>query len=158
MEENREETLQESEPGQEEQILKPDTQEEEASLASEEDSVPVQSAFAGAEVYEEAPDWDTLLGKDLTEFSQQKSWRKFIQKCIVGVLAAVVVLLAALLMIRSGTAKKAAFLDQHIALITPGSAYYHTYDCEEFDHSSFVAYNIKTAEKKGYTPCPKCHE
>ncbi|MDY4975367.1 MAG: hypothetical protein SO147_00475 [Clostridia bacterium] len=187
MEENKEEMLQEPEPMErpeepeqtgetqetieeemqgtiEEETQEPtegEQQEPEGQAVSdspEQEEVPVQSAFAGAEIYEETPDWDTLIGKDLTETSQQRSWRRTLQKSIIGVLAVAVVLLAALLMMKSGTAKKAAFLDRHIALITPGTGYYHTYDCDQFDPSSFISYNIKTAEKKGYLPCPECHE
>lgn len=171
MEENKEEMLQEPEPMErpEEPEQTGETQEptegeqlepegQAVSDSPEQEEVPVQSAFAGAEIYEETPDWDTLIGKDLTETSQQRSWRRILQKSMTGVLAVAVVLLAALLMMKSGTAKKAAFLDRHIALITPGTGYYHTYDCDQFDPSSFISYNIKTAEKKGYLPCPECHE
>ena len=171
MEENKEEMLQEPEPmerseepeqtGETQEPTEGEQQEPEGQDVSdspEQEEVPVQSAFAGAEIYEETPDWDTLIGKDLTETSQQRSWRRTLQKSIIGVLAVAFVLLAALLMMKSGTAKKAAFLDRHIALITPGTGYYHTYDCDQFDPSSFISYNIKTAEKKGYLPCPECHE
>ncbi len=73
-------------------------------------------------------------------------------------MGAMFVVLGLILINLYGTAKKADFTDQHIALIVPRTPYYHTYDCEEFDRSNFIAYNIKSAENRGYRPCPLCHE
>ncbi len=74
------------------------------------------------------------------------------------VLGAMLVVLGMILWNQYGAAKKADFTDRHIALIVPGRIYYHTYDCEEFDRNHFIAYNVKTAENRGYLPCPDCHK
>ncbi len=122
------------------------------------DHIPVESAFAGAEFYEnEGDDWDTLLGKDLTERSQRISWHGWVRRGVITGLAILVVLLGALLMIRSGTAKKAAFLDRNIALLTADSPYYHSYGCEYLDEEAFSACTIEEAQEHGYMPCPECH-
>lgn len=54
--------------------------------------------------------------------------------------------------------EKAAFLDKYIAIIETGTGnVYHKHGCEELEeNSSFIAYNIKIAEAKGYKPCTKC--
>jgi cell division protein FtsL len=54
-------------------------------------------------------------------------------------------------------ASKALFIDTYIALVNENSYKYHTFDCDDFDTSSFWAYNINAAEQKGYYACPKCH-
>ena len=50
--------------------------------------------------------------------------------------------------------KEASFLTKNIALIDGDNPYYyHTYDCEDFQNAdSFLAFNINTAENKGYVP------
>ena len=70
---------------------------------------------------------------------------------------AMFVVLGLILINQYKTAKEADFTDQHIAWIVPQTSYYHTYGCEEFDRANFIAYNIKTAENRGYRPCPVCH-
>ena len=72
------------------------------------------------------------------------------------VLGAMFVVLGLILIRLYPVAKKADFTDAHIAWIVPRTPYYHTCDCEEFDKSEFIAYNIKSAENRGYRPCPVC--
>ncbi|MBE7042810.1 MAG: hypothetical protein E7399_04865 [Ruminococcaceae bacterium] len=78
-------------------------------------------------------------------------------KNMLYVLGGMLIVLGMILWNQYGVAKKADFTDNHIALIVPQTPYYHTYDCVEFDRSHFIAYNIKSAENRGYRPCPICH-
>ena len=52
---------------------------------------------------------------------------------------------------------KLDFFDEYAALVNSGSSKYHTYDCDDFDISSFWIYNVAAAEDKGYYACPECH-
>ena len=53
--------------------------------------------------------------------------------------------------------KKADFLDEYIVFVQDdGTGYYHTYDCDKFNSSSFWAYNRSLAKSQGYKPCPRC--
>ncbi len=54
--------------------------------------------------------------------------------------------------------KLADFVDDYIAFVEDdGTKYYHKFDCSDFKGKSFLVYNIKAAEEKGYKPCPNCH-
>ena len=161
MEDNKNETLQKTEQGQAESAPAAEESEQNQAAVAEqleqETEMPAKTVFTEEEVFEETSEEDASLAQDLAEGSQQATKREMLYKSIIGILAVATVLLAAILMMKSGTAKKADFLDQHIALISSGTSYYHVYDCEQLDRSSFIAYNIKTAENKGYLPCPECH-
>lgn len=78
-------------------------------------------------------------------------------KNMLYVLGGILIVLGMILWNQYSVAKKADFTDRHIALIVPDTGYYHTYDCEQFDPNYFIAYNIKSAENRGYRPCPHCH-
>lgn len=49
------------------------------------------------------------------------------------------------------------FYEEYAVCVNENSKKYHTYDCEDFDASSFWIYNTNAAENKGYYACPKCH-
>ena len=54
--------------------------------------------------------------------------------------------------------EKADFLDNYIAIVNSDNDYfYHKYDCELLDTSSFYAFNIANAISKGYHKCKNCH-
>ncbi|MBR2615548.1 MAG: hypothetical protein IKC69_02600 [Clostridia bacterium] len=51
------------------------------------------------------------------------------------------------------------FYEKFIVFVSDdGTNRYHTYGCEEFDSSSFLAFNVDAAISQGYTPCPHCQD
>lgn len=48
------------------------------------------------------------------------------------------------------------FYRYYAVCVNKNSVYYHYYDCDRFDISSFWIYNIDAAKSKGYDPCPEC--
>ncbi len=48
------------------------------------------------------------------------------------------------------------FYYDYAACVDENSNYYHKYNCEKFDSSSFWIYNTDAAEGRGYSPCPYC--
>ena len=56
--------------------------------------------------------------------------------------------------------QKNDFYDKYVVFVSPDvdADKYHHLGCEDFDTSSFVAYNVKQAEYNGYSPCSKCCE
>lgn len=53
---------------------------------------------------------------------------------------------------------KAWFLDTYIVLVTTTGSKYHRYDCQYVKDSSFYAFNIETAQVRGYEPCSVCYK
>lgn len=55
------------------------------------------------------------------------------------------------------------FMDQYIVIIDANKDdnLYHTYTCDVWNNWSgdwsMLAYNVTTAENRGYEPCPECH-
>lgn len=49
-----------------------------------------------------------------------------------------------------------AFYNKYIVFVNSGVNVYHSLDCENFDSSSFLAFNVENAFGQGYKPCSKC--
>ena len=50
------------------------------------------------------------------------------------------------------------FVDSNVVFAAKdGSIYYHTCSCPHFDKNDCSVYDLKTAEARGFLPCPYCH-
>lgn len=48
------------------------------------------------------------------------------------------------------------FFKDYAVICSDMNKYYHTYECEDWDHSAFWIYNVDNAKTKEFTACPKC--
>ena len=48
------------------------------------------------------------------------------------------------------------FYHNYAVIVGTDDYYYHEYNCDRLDTSSFYIFNIENARSQGYHPCPAC--